>query len=167
MEYFHCCLNLREVAQPHFAWSARTAACTQWVAELDGASVFIELLWNYWLHCEVLLQWARGLVTFPTQCFGHQGFSLFMVLQDCCEWKRIELSVDWVFFSSELCAVLLCLCVGLEEGFMFLKCFTGGPFHSGAVCLEVASISKLRLNDLVVGDSYIKWSVELNPDFFF
>lgn len=40
-------------------------------------------------------------------------------------------------------------------------------FHSGIAYLEAPSISKLRLNDQVVDDCYIKWSVELNPDFFF
>lgn len=40
-------------------------------------------------------------------------------------------------------------------------------FCSGVAYLEVASISKLRLHDLIVDDSYIKWNVELNAIFFF
>lgn len=144
----HCCLH---TASGRAGWSE----C------VHGAPV--ESLIALWGPAAV----SKGFSHLPNPVFwsprffiSHGAPGLLWVKKD---WV---FSVDWVFFSSELCALLFCLCVGLEEGFMFLKCITGGPFHSGAVYLEVASISKLRLNDLVVDDSYIKWSVELNPDFF-
>lgn len=127
--------------------------------ELQSLSVFMKLLW---FHCQILHLWGRSYLTFPTQHFSHWCLSVFLVLQDCCHWKR-----TWCFQLLGLCFLLLKLCVELEEGFMPWNVLHVGywTFHSDVTCLEVASLSKLGPNNLVENNSYVKWGGDENPDF--
>lgn len=109
--------------------------------------------WKYWLHCEVLPQWARSLLTSqpsflvtkvfhyfwcPRTAVNERGLGIFSALSSV-----LSFSVCVLGWSKDLCSWNL-----LQVVYWM--------FHSDVAYLEAASISKLRLNDLLVHDSYMK-----------
>lgn len=121
----------------------------------------MKLLWKRWLHHQNPAS-IRRLPHLPNSAFWSLTFLSVSGAQDSCEWKRTR-----YFQHSELRALLLKLCVVLEEGFMSWNVLqvVYWTCHSGVSCSRVASFSKLSPNNLVVNDSYMKWGGDRNPDF--